>query len=264
MAAKPKSLYYWYARRECAMNEHKCLERSRIAARGSCLCAAMLLAFLLLAPHASTQEGPAISYKGTVETDALHAGASVRVAFTFQLGEGWHVNSNKPLDEFAIATALGIEPASGIAATAMAYPEHTVLKLSFSPEPVAVFGEEFTIGVALGVAEDMAPGDYTLTGKLHYQACNDTACWRPLDLEVALPVTVVAPSVPLSARASELFAAIPWDDAIAVEADTAEAEGEEIEAPEPEPSPAQEDWRALADRFEITGRLSGYNEELRS
>ena len=96
MAAKPKSLYYWYARRECAMNEHKCLERSRIAARGSCLCAAMLLAFLLLAPHASTQEGPAISYKGTVETDALHAGASVRVAFTFQLGEGWHVKDKKP------------------------------------------------------------------------------------------------------------------------------------------------------------------------
>jgi len=204
--------------------------------------------------------GPDVTYTAVTETGGAHPGATIRAALTFRLSEGWHVNAHKPREDLLIPTELSLAPSPGIAVKQVAYPEHTLYTFSFQPEPLAVYEQTFTIGVVLEVAGDLEPGDRSVEGQLHYQACNDKQCAPPKDLPVALTLTVVPADQPLIPQHEALFQRIPWEKAEEAPALTAgegaAQPGEAVPAP-PEP-PADEDWHTLAAHFDVAGRLAGY------
>src|SRR4051812_12067938 len=102
---------------------------------------------------------------------------------------GWHINSNKPLDDFVIPTKLSFDGTELVSAD---YPPHTVRTFTFSGgQKLAVF--EGTIQIPF--TAKLQSGD-TIKGKLHYQACNDTVCLPPRDAELTIDANVVAPVAP--------------------------------------------------------------------
>jgi thiol:disulfide interchange protein len=135
----------------------------------------------------------------------------------------------------------------------VAYPEHEDFKASFQPAPLAVYGEEFVIGVRLGVPEDTEPGDYTLAGELRYQACNDTMCAFPKKLAIELPLRVVPADQALNAENEAVFAAIDWPDTDGEDPEEPVADG----ATQAEPAAAG-GWRELVEQFDVTGKGFGY------
>ena len=114
-----------------------------------------------------------------VELDAVRAGDPVRAALAVELQEGFHVNSNEPLEDYLIPTELAFLPMDGVEVRGLAYPEAIHLVTGGSETPLAVFEEQFTIGIDLAVSEDLAPGSHVLLGQLNYQACDDKVCYRP-------------------------------------------------------------------------------------
>src|SRR4051812_29127568 len=99
---------------------------------------------------------------------------------------GWHINSNKPLDDFVIPTKLSFDGTELVSAE---YPPHTVRTFTFSGgQKLAVF--EGTIQIPF--TAKLQSGD-TIKGKLHYQACNDTVCLPPRDAELTIDANAVAP-----------------------------------------------------------------------
>lgn len=107
---------------------------------------------------------------------------------TATIESGWHVNSNKPLDDFVIPTALSFDGTDLIAAE---YPPHTVRSFAFSgAQKLAVY--EGTIRIPFTAT--LRTGD-SIRGKLHYQACNDNVCLPPRDVEVTIDANVVVPSI---------------------------------------------------------------------
>ena len=100
---------------------------------------------------------------------------------------GSHVNSDKPKNEYLIPLKLEWERGP-ITAESISYPQPEQIKVG--DEMLSVFTGSFTVSTQFKAAKDAPAGAFSLTGKLHYQACNDQMCFRPSSLLIHLPVVV--------------------------------------------------------------------------
>ena len=71
-------------------------------------------------------KGDLVKLSGSVQQ---RSGDDVRGTISATILEGWHINSNKPLDEFVIPTELKLE---GADLTGVQYPPHIVRSFTFS------------------------------------------------------------------------------------------------------------------------------------
>ncbi|HEV7238894.1 MAG TPA: cytochrome c biogenesis protein CcdA [Thermoanaerobaculia bacterium] len=113
------------------------------------------------------------SPKATIE-GSLHKrdGDNVEGTVTAKIAEGWHVNSNKPTEDFAIPTALTLD-ADWVEAS---FPPHAMKAFQFTGgKTLPVFDGTFSIPFRA----KLRPGATTLTAKLRYQACSDRVCLAP-------------------------------------------------------------------------------------
>jgi thiol:disulfide interchange protein DsbD len=132
--------------------------------------------------------------KLTGSVNERHA-TQVKGVVTVTILSGWHINSNKPLDDFVIPTKLSFDGTELVSAE---YPPHAVRTFTFSGgQKLAVF--EGTIQIPF-IAK-LQSGE-TIKGELHYQACNDTVCLPPRDAEVTIDAHVVAPPAATAAPAT--------------------------------------------------------------
>jgi len=122
-------------------------------------------------------------------------GNDIRGIVTATIQSGWHINSNKPLDDFVIPTKLSFDDADLVTAE---FPPHTVRSFTFSgDQKLAVF--EGTVQIPF--TAKLKSGD-AIHGKLHYQACNDNVCLPPRDAEVTIDAKAIAPSAAPPATSS--------------------------------------------------------------
>jgi DsbC/DsbD-like thiol-disulfide interchange protein len=100
---------------------------------------------------------------------------------------GSHVNSDKPKDEYLIPLKLDWE-SGPVNAESVSYPQPQQMKVG--TEMLSVFTGSFALSTKFKASKDAPVGAASLTGKLHYQACNDQMCFRPSTLTIHLPVVV--------------------------------------------------------------------------
>ncbi len=103
--------------------------------------------------------------------------------------EGFHTNSNKPVEEYLIPLRLTWD-AKPMETAELHYPEAKLEKHSFSEQPVSVYTKDFVIETTFKVPASATPGLGIANGKLRYQACTDTTCYPPKTIEVKLPFEV--------------------------------------------------------------------------
>ncbi len=120
----------------------------------------------------------------------VRAGEAIRIPLPVQVDEGFHVNSNKPADEFLIPLRLTWS-AGPLESAEITFPKPQLGKYSFSTKPVSVFTGSFAIVTRFKVPSNAEPGTTEITGKLHYQACNDKSCLTPKTIDVRLPIEIV-------------------------------------------------------------------------
>lgn len=112
----------------------------------------------------------------------------------FSVKSGYHINSNQPHSDLQIPTKLDLEAPKGIGIEQVTYPEGSDLTLGFSlGEKISVYTGEFTVLANVSAAKSTTPGSYHVQGVLHYQACNDRACFPPKKLPFSFDVKVLAP-----------------------------------------------------------------------
>ena len=116
-------------------------------------------------------------------------GGSAVATVTLNIDGGYHINSNRPSEEFLIATTLKLEPLAGVKLTPVVYPRAKMQKFGFSPKPISVFDGQVILKFTAR-ALTIAAGSHTLKGKLTIQACNDEACLRPQTVDVQIPIEV--------------------------------------------------------------------------
>jgi len=146
----------------------------------------LLLAFTLPLPAQITGAlgggDPGIPQHDLVKlTGAIEqrSGSDIRGTIIATIEDGWHINSNKPLDDFVIPTELKLE---GATLTGVEFPPHVERTFTFSgANKLAVF--EGTIRIPF--TAKLTGGE--LRAKLHYQSCNDKVCLPPRDASVVIP-----------------------------------------------------------------------------
>lgn len=135
--------------------------------------------------------------------------SQVRGVVEAAIKEGWHLNSARPTDEFAIPTTLKIE-SPALEVSRIDYPAHVERAFTFTNgEKIAVW--EGTVAIPFYAVQKAAEGSVRAT--LNYQACNDRICLPPRDtmVTVSFPAgsaaETPAPYPPQSAAFTPLAAA---------------------------------------------------------
>jgi thiol:disulfide interchange protein DsbD len=121
----------------------------------------------------------------------LHAkrGETVTATVRAQLRPGYHCNSNTPADAFLIPLKLTWN-ADPLQVGKIAYPKPQLEKYDFSEKPISVFSGDFDITTEFNVPAKAPNGPAIVTGKLRYQACNNTMCFPPKTVDVPLSVEI--------------------------------------------------------------------------
>jgi DsbC/DsbD-like thiol-disulfide interchange protein len=161
--------------------------------------------FWAAAGTAAVQTPPVVEASAVLETNAAHPGATVHAAVVAKITPGYHINDHKPSHDYLIPTELKMEPNDHVSVQDIKYPPGTPIKFEFDDAKLSVYEGTLVVRAALKIATGTPPGDYTLKGKLAYQACNERACFPPASVPVELVFKVVRASVPLKRVHGELF-----------------------------------------------------------
>ena len=120
------------------------------------------------------------------EPQTVPAGKRSVVDLRFHIQQGYHVNSHTPKSEFLIPTALTLQPASGVTASAPEYPTGQPFSFAFDPnEKLDVYAGDFTIKLPVVAAA----GAHTVQASLKYQACDHASCYPPKTLPLEIVFT---------------------------------------------------------------------------
>jgi thiol:disulfide interchange protein DsbD len=117
-------------------------------------------------------------------------GAAATLVVTVTVQNGWHVNSDKPLDPYLIPTSLNLELPSGWAADAPVFPPSRLVKFAFSDDKLAVFEGSFPVTIVVRAGPGPS-GPGPLRGNIRAQACNNQLCLAPA--EVPFTVALAGP-----------------------------------------------------------------------
>ncbi len=138
----------------------------------------------LITASAALAGEPVFSVSATWPEGPPEPGARATLLVQLHIQEGWHVNSNAPLDPYLIPTSLRLTLPPGWSADPPQFPPHAMATLAFSDEPLAVFEGTVAIPITLTRAATAAQAEITVT--VTAQACNDSMCLAPDEVSVVV------------------------------------------------------------------------------
>jgi DsbC/DsbD-like thiol-disulfide interchange protein len=150
---------------------------------------------LLLVPASflatpAPQSAPNIPVTGSLSSNKTQRGRTVQGTIVMEIPSGYHVNSNRPLERFLIATQLQIEAPKGIRLGPILYPRPLLRSLKFSKSKVSVFEGRATMRFSVTVPRGFTGNSAELKARLKFQSCNDDLCFPPQTREVKLWLNV--------------------------------------------------------------------------
>jgi len=112
--------------------------------------------------------------------------ASVEARIPVSVQTGFHVNGDKPSEEYLIPLKLTWTASGALQPGAIIYPKATQEKYEFAEKPLLVLTGSFDIVASFKIAGNASAGPGSAAGKLRYQACNNRACFPPKTVDVTV------------------------------------------------------------------------------
>ena len=141
--------------------------------------AAAVLLCLFLNASAQTPDS-VVSIRTIAPVESLKAGQPAVIGVELSIAKPYHINADRPLEDYLIPTSLEFEPIAGVAFGKVVFPVASVKKLPVSNSPMAVFEGVITISTEITPDASLQQKDIVLKGKVRYQACDDRACLPPV------------------------------------------------------------------------------------
>lgn len=133
----------------------------------------------------TVNDGSTTKGKGHVnfiaDAQSITANKPAAVALHFRVDPGFHINSHTPKSDMLIPTKILVEDMSGAEVSDVSFPAGTPYSFAFEPKTKL---DVYTGDVTLTARLQAKPGTYTLKAALHYQACDQAACYPPKTLPV--------------------------------------------------------------------------------
>ena len=116
----------------------------------------------------------------------LEVGKVVEGSIVVRVRPGYHINSDKPAEEYLIPTKLTWNTTGLV--SEVTYPESELFVSQFSEEAMLVFSGEIELTTKFKASVKLPAGFTEIAGTLRYQACTDKACLAPTSLDVTIPL----------------------------------------------------------------------------
>ncbi len=145
-----------------------------------------------------------VKIKSFQSFDKVYPGGELKLAVKTKIDSSWHINSNKPYDDFLIPTKLTIDNKDFIVEKTL-YPKAHDLKLGFSENPLSVWQDNILISCLIKTKKDLMPGQYLLIITLQYQACNNATCLPPTSVKDTVQIQVADNKTAISEINQNIF-----------------------------------------------------------
>jgi thiol:disulfide interchange protein len=217
----------------------------------------LLGVYVAVAAQMSPRRSQQVEVAPFAESDAVPAGATVRLALELTIAEGLHAQANHPRDASAIPMRLSIDTPDGVAYQDVAFPPSIDFRIQGFDELAPVFTGKVLIGARVAIAADRAPGPLPLPAHLRYQACDDKLCYPPKTIDTVWNLQVVPATERVTPQHADVFGQI----------DFGRAEPPPKKDEQPAAAPAAEtasasdtdtDVLKLFDQFDIMSPGGGY------
>ena len=111
--------------------------------------------------------------------DKIQAGGEVKLGFRASIIDGWHINSNKPNEDFLIPTEIILKSDESFKFGEIIFPKSKNIELEFSDIPVSVYEGEIYFGTKVQIPDTTILGQKSVYVEFTYQGCNDVTCMAP-------------------------------------------------------------------------------------
>lgn len=160
--------------------------------------------------HADAQSVPnpaaIVKPQTYVSLDKVPRGQTFEAAVVVHIARGFHMNSNKPLEDYLIPTTLTPNPPKGIKVLDTIYPPGEMKTFTFSPKkPLNVYTDSVTLRLKMAADTSAPLGAVPIPVTLRYQACNDTSCLPPVKVPVTVNLDVAAAGTKAHNVHAEIF-----------------------------------------------------------
>lgn len=154
----------------------------------------IIMFLILLQELALAQFGPEdlIRINTISSFDKVNVGGQFKIAVKINIKDSWHINSDKPKEDYLIPSQVNIQIPEGFRLEKTNYPPAEEIKLGFSDTPLSAWQGEILIGSLFSVDKNISEGSYKLIINFDYQACNDMTCLPPSSVTDTLIVQVVS------------------------------------------------------------------------
>jgi thiol:disulfide interchange protein DsbD len=157
-------------------------------------------------PDASSSVEP-VSVKAYSSKINIAPGGEFEVAVRLSIDEGWHINSDSPLQDMMIPTEVNVDE-SPFHVDRIKYPEGELVSFAFSPdEKLSVYGGDVWVNLLLKTGPEAVEGEYRLPLTVRSQACNDRFCLAPETQDLSFGLTIVSGGPVSEIRHESIFEA---------------------------------------------------------
>ncbi|GEM_PF-346607 len=152
------------------------------------LLALTLLALTAVTGRVNAQFNAPKFLKTTVLAPAMVTpGKAFDLAVTLTVASPYHVQAN-PATEGYIPTEVKIGTVKGLVMSKTAYPKGMEVKIS--GDKLSIYEGTIKVMVTITPDKTLKPGRVTLPLTIHYQGCNETACYPPTDMQTTVALTI--------------------------------------------------------------------------
>ena len=170
------------------------VDRARFGAAIALFAIALILARTGAACAAQQNPADIVALQSAQLETPLTAGHSSVAVVTARIADGWHINSNRPIGDYAIPTRVEVTSPAATSVGPIAYPEAHLVTLAFAgTEKLSVYSGtvQFRIPISASAAFRNGVGAPAKI-ELHFQACNDSQCLRPVSIGTTIDLSAIS------------------------------------------------------------------------
>lgn len=138
---------------------------------------AVLLTFAAASADAQTVTG---------SLGSVSRGGTARGSVVLNIPGGLHVNSNRPANEYSIATTVSVSSNGGVRTGSVSYPRGTNRKFQFSETTINVYEGRVAFPFTVRVPANFRGDTVRVRAVVRYQACTNEVCYPPKTKEITL------------------------------------------------------------------------------
>jgi thioredoxin:protein disulfide reductase len=140
---------------------------------------------------------PVRSFSATAGVSVIHSrdsypiGGAYPILIRILVAEGWFIHSAAEGEAELIPTRLVIPEHDAFAVRELRFPQPQKRRFEYTSASVDVYSGEIFVPATLLINPKANPGEWSVRGRLTYQACSDKVCLPPETVDLPLSVPVV-------------------------------------------------------------------------